>query len=67
VVEVAAGWMYSALTAEGKLFSLGWGEYGQLGLGNRHERLTPTCVGAKEAFDGSRVLMVVVATMTLWP
>ena len=52
MVEVAAGWMYSALTVEGKLFSLGWGEYGQLGLGNRHERLTPTCVGAKEAFDG---------------
>ena len=55
MVEVAARGMHSAVTAEGTLFLWGcpgWGEYGQLGLDDRHERLTPPCVGAKEAFDG---------------
>ena len=31
--------------------------HGQLGLGDRHSRLTPTRMGTEEAFDGLRVRM----------
>ena len=60
VVMVAAGTHCSvAVTAEGVLFSWGKGEYGQLGLGNTDNRLTPTRVGGREVFGGSPVRMAV--------
>ena len=51
IVRVAAGSSHSlALTAEGALFSFGWGEYGQLGHGDTANQLQPKRVAglAKE-------------------
>ena len=42
IVSVAAGTFHSlALTAEGTLFSFGWGQYGQLGHGDATDQLQP--------------------------
>ena len=41
----------------GVLWVWGFGDYGQLGLGDRHSRLVPTRLGAEEVFGGSRVRM----------
>ena len=42
VVGVAAGNRHTVfVTAEGKVFSCGWGEYGQPGLGNKDDQSTP--------------------------
>ena len=58
VVMVEAGKVHSvAVTVEGELFVWGYGGYCQLGLGDRHKRLTLTLV-RKETFDWSRLLMV---------
>jgi alpha-tubulin suppressor-like RCC1 family protein len=55
MVVVAAGDKHCVtVSAEGELFSWGFGEYCQLGL---VDLLTPTRVEA-DVFDGSRVLMV---------
>ena len=55
VVMVSAGALHSvAVTAKGALFAWGEGEYGQLGVGDKHNRLTPTRLGEEDAFDGSR-------------
>jgi alpha-tubulin suppressor-like RCC1 family protein len=36
IVAVASGWRHSlALDAEGRVYSWGWGSYGQLGHGQR--------------------------------
>lgn len=60
MVLAAGGWRYSvAVTDEGALFAWGHGFHGQLGLGDRNDRLTPTRVGSDEAFDGSRVLLAI--------
>ena len=45
-----------AVTAGGRLYTWGWGEYGQLGHGDTGNRLVPTLVGAW-AFGGSAVVM----------
>ena len=57
VVLVAANNSHSvALTAIGSLFAWGHGLYGQLGLGDKRNRLTPAHVGAEETFE-SKVRM----------
>lgn len=58
VVLVAASTHSMAVTVEGNLFAWGAGKYGQLGLGDKYNRKTPTLVGGKEYFDGSSVRMV---------
>jgi len=40
----------------------GWGEYGQLGLGDNIRRLTPTQLGTEAAFGGSKVQMAACGT-----
>ena len=57
VVFVAArGRRTVAVTAGGRLYTWGHGEYGQLGHGDTGDRLVPTLVGAG-AFWGSTVVM----------
>ena len=62
VLFVAAGENNSAVvTEEGLLFVWGYGLYGQLGLGDNENKMIPMCMG-KEAFNGTRVLMVSCST-----
>jgi len=57
VIMIAAGGDHSAaVTTEGALFTWGCGINGQLGLRDRKDRQTPTCVGA--AFGDSGVCMI---------
>ena len=45
VWQVSAGSEHSAaLTVDGKVFAWGWGEHGQLGVGNTHNMSQPTQV-----------------------
>lgn len=45
IVDAVAGQYHSvALTTDGRIFTWGWGVYGQLGHGNTDERTTPTLV-----------------------
>jgi hypothetical protein len=47
IVAVASGWRHSlALDAEGRVYSWGWGSYGQLGHGQRQDEATPREVTA---------------------
>ena len=56
-VFVAAGGLHTvAVTAGGRLYSLGHGAYGRLGHGDLGNRLVPTQVGAG-VFGGSAVVM----------
>jgi len=58
-VQVSAGWRHTvAVTIEGALWVWGDGEYGQLGLGDKANRLAPMLVGAQVAFGGSEVVTV---------
>ena len=58
VRQVAAGRYHTGIVTEaGDLLMCGWGEHGQLGLGNKDNRATPTLV-ARAVFDGEAVLMV---------
>ncbi|KAJ1387800.1 Regulator of chromosome condensation, RCC1 [Sesbania bispinosa] len=52
---VAAGAEHSvAITEEGDLYGWGWGRYGNLGLGDRNDRLIPE----KVTIDGDKMVMV---------
>lgn len=45
VTSVAAGAEHSVVaTAQGEVYAWGWGRYGNLGDGERHDRHTPTAV-----------------------
>ena len=58
VRQVAAGLCHTGIVTEaGDLLVCGWGEYGQLGLGDEDDRTIPTRV-ARAVFDGEAVLMV---------
>ena len=58
VVLVAAGEGHTvALTEDGVLWVWGYGNSGQLGLGDTNNRLVPTRLGAGEVFGGSLVRM----------
>ncbi|XP_050454237.1 uncharacterized protein LOC126852967 isoform X1 [Cataglyphis hispanica] len=47
IVDAVAGQYHSvALTADGRVFTWGWGVHGQLGHGNTDERITPSLVTA---------------------
>jgi len=75
-VLVAAGGGHTvAVTREGALWVWGYGNSGQLGLGDDANRLLPTCVGAEAVFGGSQVLtadcsyvhtLIVTKAGTLW-
>ncbi|GKV00633.1 hypothetical protein SLEP1_g13298 [Rubroshorea leprosula] len=53
---VAAGAEHSAAVAEdGTLYGWGWGQYGNLGLGDRNDRLVPEEVSS---LDGEKMVMV---------
>jgi alpha-tubulin suppressor-like RCC1 family protein len=57
-VFVAAGGLHTVALAEGGvLWVWGFGDYSQLGLGDRDSRLVPTRLGAGEVFGGSLVRM----------
>jgi len=59
VVLVAAGGEHTvAVTIKGELWVCGHGGFGQLGLGDRVNRLAPTLVGAEAVFGGSEVLTI---------
>jgi len=59
VAMVAAGGSHTvAVTTCGALFTMGDGHWGQLGLGDRQNRLEPTRVGNEPLFLGASVLMV---------
>ncbi|XP_020204704.1 ultraviolet-B receptor UVR8 isoform X1 [Cajanus cajan] len=52
---VAAGAEHSvAITEDGNLYGWGWGRYGNLGLGDRNDRLLPE----KVTVDGDKITMV---------
>ncbi|ERN08779.1 ultraviolet-B receptor UVR8 [Amborella trichopoda] len=56
VKMVAAGAEHTAaVTEDGELFGWGWGRYGNLGLGDRNDRLFPEKVAA---IDGQKMSMV---------
>ena len=58
VRQVAAGFNHTGIVTEaGDLLMCGYGDYGQLGLGDEEDRTTPTLV-ARAVFDGEAVLMV---------
>ncbi|XP_076231996.1 RCC1 and BTB domain containing protein claret [Calliopsis andreniformis] len=45
IIDAVAGQYHSvALTADGRIFTWGWGVHGQLGHGNTEEKTTPTLV-----------------------
>ncbi|KAK2577382.1 hypothetical protein KPH14_003497 [Odynerus spinipes] len=45
IIDAVAGQYHSiALTADGRVFTWGWGVHGQLGHGNTDKRITPTLV-----------------------
>ncbi|XP_029664536.1 uncharacterized protein LOC115236290 isoform X3 [Formica exsecta] len=47
IVDAVAGQYHSvALTADGRVFTWGWGVHGQLGHGNTDEKITPSLVTA---------------------
>lgn len=49
VKMVAAGAEHTAaVTEDGELYGWGWGRYGNLGLGDRNDRLTPEKVTSTE-------------------
>ena len=56
IVAVSAALVHSlAITADGALWSWGWGASGKLGHGDEHDQLLPKKV---EAFAGQRVVAV---------
>jgi len=56
---VAAGGLHTvAVTIEGELWVWGYGRIGQLGLGDKTDRLAPTLMRAEAVFGGSPVLTV---------
>jgi len=58
IIMVAAGGLHSvALGAEGRAWTWGWGEYGQLGHNNVEHRLVPTLL-AGEALGGAAAVLV---------
>jgi hypothetical protein len=57
VFVAARGWHTVALAEGGVLWVWGWGDCGQLGLGDRDDGLVPTRLGAGEVFGGSLVRM----------
>lgn len=57
-VLVAAGKLTSAAVAsDGSLFVWGWGQWGQLGVGDKVNRLTPERLTPEKDFEDSRVLV----------
>ena len=55
---VACGWNHTVVsTRDGGVWSFGCGEVGQLGHGDKHDKLSPTAVGA-ENFEGREVVVV---------
>lgn len=55
-MDVACGSRHSlALSAEGTLYSWGWGVYGQLGHGDMLSRRTPTIVESLRPFSISQI------------
>lgn len=45
VMSIAAGAEHSAMvTDKGRIMTWGWGEHGQLGLGNTNDQISPQCV-----------------------
>lgn len=72
VIFVTAGWAHNmAITSGGVLFSWGLGADGQLGLGDRQNRITPTVVkgpwsGVVQAACGSEHSLVVSNEGALW-
>jgi alpha-tubulin suppressor-like RCC1 family protein len=58
-VCVAAGKFHSAaVTSDGSVWLWGWGEWGQLGAGDTHNRPTPARLKPEVAFGDSRVMTV---------
>ncbi|XP_031101265.1 ultraviolet-B receptor UVR8-like [Ipomoea triloba] len=56
VKMVAAGAEHTAaVTEDGELYGWGWGRYGNLGLGDRNDRLVPEKVSA---IQGEKMVMV---------
>jgi alpha-tubulin suppressor-like RCC1 family protein len=59
IVTVAAGGAHNmAVGVNGRLWTWGWGSFGQLGLGDTNNRQVPKLVGAEEVFGGSKVRTV---------
>jgi alpha-tubulin suppressor-like RCC1 family protein len=59
VVFVAAGVGHTAaVTAGGRLYTWGYGQFGQLGHCDGYVRLVPTLVGGLESLEGGQVVMV---------
>lgn len=56
---VAAGAEHTAaVTEDGELYGWGWGRYGNLGLGDRMDRLVPQKVSAVEVSHLSDLLFI---------
>jgi len=69
-VLVSAGRLHTvAVTIEGALWVWGGGEYGQLGLGHKYDRLAPTLVGTEGYLGVCKCSRWPVSAwrITLWP
>ncbi|KAL5993130.1 Ultraviolet-B receptor uvr8 [Asimina triloba] len=67
VKMIAAGAEHTAaVTEDGDLYGWGWGRYGNLGLGDRNDRLVPEKVSAAEISGGWRHSMAVTSDGKLY-
>ncbi|XP_043720605.1 ultraviolet-B receptor UVR8-like isoform X4 [Telopea speciosissima] len=67
VKMIAAGAEHTAaVTEDGKLYGWGWGRYGNLGLGDRNDRLIPQHVSAVDISGGWRHTMAVTSDGRLY-
>jgi hypothetical protein len=58
IVMAACGWLHSVVvSAEGRVWTFGYGSYGCLGLNDEQDRLVPTLLAA-EVFEGSMIVTV---------
>jgi hypothetical protein len=58
IVMAACGWAQSVVvSAEGRVWTFGWGMFGILGHNDEQDRLVPTLLAA-EVFEGSKIVTV---------
>ena len=58
IVMAACGWFHSVvMSAEGRVWSFGWGAFGRLGHNDEQDRLVPTLLAA-EVFQASKIVTV---------
>lgn len=63
---VAAGAEHTAaVTEDGELYGWGWGRYGNLGLGDRNDRLIPEKVSATDVCQQAYIIYLLLVISNL--